>query len=96
MTVYWRIAVMLTPVLVWGLLYAVSRLGNIEPKRFLPRLQFGFVLLLGASVLLFAFDHPHLSNVLAIHAWGMYGAAAWIRHHLREEDPQPVITSIKL
>jgi hypothetical protein len=86
---------MSTPVVVWGVLYLVSRLGGISSRRFQPLLRVGFVVLMGVSLLLFVFDRTLLSDVVAIHAWGLFAAEMWIgRHHKR--DAPPLVTSLKL
>jgi hypothetical protein len=51
-----RLAIMFTPVLVWGVLYLTSRFGGISPTRFMPWLRAGFVVLMGVSLILFVFD----------------------------------------
>ena len=83
-----RLAILFTPLLVWGLLYLTSRLGDISPMRFMPWLRAGFFVLLGASLALFAFDRTHLSNVVAIHAWGLFGAQLWIQRHYKQETSE--------
>ena len=90
-----RLAIMFTPVLVWGLLYLTSRLGGISPTRFMPWLKADFVVLMGVSLTLFAFDRTHLSNVVAIHAWGLFGAQLWIQRHYKQETKE-LVTSLKL
>jgi hypothetical protein len=90
-----RLAIMFTPVLVWGVLYLTSRLGGISPTRFTPWLRAGFLVLMGGSLILFVFDRTHLSDVVAIHAWGLFGAELWIeRHH--KQDSKELVTSLKL
>jgi|HubBroStandDraft_5_1064220.scaffolds.fasta_scaffold515356_2 hypothetical protein len=85
-----RLAIMFTPALVWGVLYLTSRLGRISPIQFMPWLKAGFVVLMGVSLTLFVFDHTHLSNVVAIHAWGLFGAKLWIARHQKQETKQLV------
>lgn len=92
-----RLAIMLTPVLVWGVLYATSRLGGISPTRFMPWLRAGFFVLMGVSLILFVFDRTHLSDVVAIHAWGLFGAEVWItRHYKVQQKTEQLVTSLNL
>jgi hypothetical protein len=90
-----RLAIMFTPLLVWGLLYVTSRLGRISPTRFMPWLKAGFVVLMGVSLILFVFDHARLSDVVAIHAWGLFGAELWIARHYKQETKH-LVTSLNL
>jgi hypothetical protein len=64
-----RLAIMFSPLLVWGALYIASRLGGISATRFAPWLRTGFVVLMGVSIVLFIFDRTRLASVVAIHAW---------------------------
>jgi hypothetical protein len=94
-----RLAIMSTPVLVWAVLYLVSRLGGISPKRFMPWLKAGFVVLMGVSLMLFVLDRTHLSDIVAIHAWGLFGADLWIKRRYKldiEQDSGQLVTSLKL
>lgn len=92
-----RLAIMFTPVLVWGALYLTSRLSGISPTRFVPWLRAGFVVLMVVSLILFVFDHTHLSDVIAIHAWGLFGAEVWItRHYKVQQKTKPLVTSLNL
>jgi len=92
-----RLAIMLTPVLVWGVLYLTSRLGSISPTRFMPWLRAGFVVLMGVSLILFVFDRTQLSDVVAIHAWGLFGAEVWItRRYKVQQKTQQLVTSLDL
>lgn len=88
-----RIAIVVSPVLVWGLLYIASRVGNVPLIRFAPWLKFGFAFLLGVSLVLFVFDRTHLSDAVAIHAWGLFGANLWVNRHQNTEGKQ-AITSL--
>jgi hypothetical protein len=90
-----RLAIMFSPLLVWGALYLASRLGGISPTRFAPWLRTGFVVLMGVSIVLFIFDRTRLANVVAIHAWGFYGAELWIKLRYKQEAEQ-LVTSLKL
>jgi hypothetical protein len=90
-----RLAIMLTPLLVWGVLYLVWRLGGISPTLLTPWLRGGFLVLMGVSLIFFVFDRTRLSDVVAIHAWGLFGADLWIRRHYKQETEQLVI-SLKL
>jgi hypothetical protein len=90
-----RLAVMFSPLLVWGMLYFASRLGGISPTRFAPWLRTGFVVLMVGSIVLFIFDRTRLANAVAIHAWGFYGAELWIKLHYKQEAG-PLVTSLKL
>jgi hypothetical protein len=90
-----RLAIMFTPLLVWGVLYLTSRLGGISPTRFMPWLKAGFVVLMGVSLILFVFDRTRFANVLAIHAWGLFGAQLWIQRHYKRETKE-LVTSLKL
>lgn len=90
---------MLTPVLVWGALYLVSRLGGISPKRFAPWLRVGFLVLMGMSLILFVLDRTHLSDIVGIHAWGLFGAELWIKRRYKldiAQDAGQLMTSLKL
>ncbi len=92
-----RLAIMFTPALVWGVLYLTSRLGGISPTRFMPWLKAGFVVLMGVSLILFVFDRTHLSDVVAIHAWGLFGAEVWItRHYKVQQKTEQLVTSLNL
>lgn len=86
---------MFSPLLVWGMLYLVSRLGGISPALFAPWLRVGFVVLMGVSLIFFVFDRSRLSDVVAIHAWGFFGADVWIRRHYKQETEQ-LVTSLNL
>jgi hypothetical protein len=90
-----RLAIMFSPLLVWGMLFLASRLGGIAPTRFAPWLRTGFVVLMGVSIMLFIFDRTRLANVVTIHAWGFYGAELWIKLHYKQEAEQ-LVTSLKL
>jgi hypothetical protein len=90
-----RLAVMFSPLVVWGLLYLASRLGGISPTRFAPWLRTGFVVLMVVSIIFFIFDRTRIANVVAIHTWGFYGAELWIRVHFKQEAEQ-LVTSLKL
>jgi len=90
-----RLAIMFSPLLIWGLLYLASRLGGISPTRFTPWLRTGFVVLMGVSLILFVVDHTHLSDVLAIHAWGLFGADMWIKRQ-NEQEAEQLTTLLKL
>jgi len=87
---------MFTPLLGWGALYLVSRLGGIAPTRFTPWLRAGFIVLMGLSLILFVFDRTRFSDVVAIHAWGLFGADMWIRRRYKQHDTEPLFTSLKL
>jgi GH35 family endo-1,4-beta-xylanase len=50
---------------------------------------------MGVSLILFAVDRTHLSDVMAIHAWGLFGAQLWIQHHYKQETKE-LVTSLKL
>ena len=90
-----RLAIMLSPLLVWGVLYLTSWLGGISPKRFAPWLRAGYVVLMGVSVMLFVFDRTHVSDVVVIHAFGLLGAELWITRQSKRETEQ-LVTSLKL
>jgi hypothetical protein len=90
-----RLAISFSFLPVWGVLYLASRLGSISLIRFTPWLRAGFIVLLGASLILFVFDRTRLANVLAIHAWGLFGAQYWTGRNNKRE-PQEVVTSLKL
>jgi hypothetical protein len=90
-----RLAIMFSPALVWGLLYLTSRLGRVPLTRFTPWLRTGFVVLMGISLMLFVFDRTRLSNVVAIHAWGLFGAELWVQRRRKQEAGQ-FLTSLKL
>jgi hypothetical protein len=91
-----RLAIMLTPLLVWAALYLLSRFAGISPTRFAPWLRAGFILLMGVYVTLFAFGHTGLSDIFAIHAWGLLVANLWIKRRYRQEMAESVLTSLKL
>lgn len=86
---------MLTPLLIWGALYLASRLGGIPVTSFTPWLRAGFVVLMVISLILFVLDHTHLSDVVAIHAWGLFGAEMWIARRHKQETKE-LVTSLKL
>jgi len=90
-----RLAIMFSPLLVWGLLYLASRLSGISPTRFTPWLRTGFVVLMGVYLISFIFDRTRFSDVVAIHAWGLFGAELWIKRHYKQEAAQ-LVTSLKL
>lgn len=90
-----RLAIMFSPLLVWGVLYLAWRLGGILPTLFTPWLRAGFFVLMSVSLIFFVFDRTRLSDVVAIHAWGLFGADVWIRRHYKQETEQNVI-SLKL
>jgi len=90
-----RLAIMFTPLLVWGLLYLTSRLGRFSLTRFMPWLKAGYVVLMGLSLILFVFNHGRSSDVIAIHAWGLFGAQLWIARHNKQETKQ-FVTSLNL
>jgi|ERR1039458_1435620 hypothetical protein len=90
-----RLAIMPTPVAVWGMLYFASRLGGISLIRFLPWLRAEFVVLMGTSLMLFVFDRTSASDVVALHAWGLFGAQLWIGRHYKL-DTRQFLTSLKL
>jgi len=90
-----RLAIMFTPLLVWGVLYLLSRLAGISPGLFTPWLRAGFVVLMGVSLIFFVFDRTRLSDIVAIHAWGLFGADMWIRRRYKQETEQ-LVTSLKL
>jgi hypothetical protein len=49
------------------------------------------------SLIWFVFDHTHLSDVVAIHAWGLFGAEVWItRHYKVQRKNEPLVTSLNL
>jgi hypothetical protein len=50
---------------------------------------------LGVSLVLFVFDRTHLSDAVAIQAWGLFGANLWVNRHQNAEGKQ-AITSLKL
>jgi hypothetical protein len=87
---------MFTPLLVWGALYLVSRLGGIAPARLTQWLWPGFLILMGLSLILFVLDRTRLSDVVAIHAGGLFGADMWIRRRYKQHDTEPLVTSLKL
>jgi len=91
-----RLAIMFTPLLVWGALYLVSRLGGIAPARLTQWLWPGFLILMGLSLILFVLDRTRLSDVVAIHAGGLFGADMWIRRRYKQHDTEPLVTSLKL
>ena len=91
-----RLAIMSTPLLVWAVLYLLSRVGGISPTRFRPLLRVGFVVLMGVSLMLFVFDRTRLSHIVAIHAWGIFGAQLWITRRYKQEKTEPLLTSLKL
>jgi hypothetical protein len=90
-----RLSIMSTPLVVWGVLYVAYRLTGISLTRFQPWLRIGFVVLMGVSLIGFVFDHTFLSNIISIHAWGLFGANVWITRHYKL-DTQPLVTSLKL
>ena len=90
-----RLAIMFTPVAVWGILYFASRLGGISPIRFLPWLKAGFFVLMGTSVVLFLFDRTLASDLVAMHAWGLMGAQSWIGRRYKVDTKQ-LLTVLKL
>ena len=87
---------MFTPLLVWGALYLVSHLGCVAPTRFTPWLRAGFLVLMGLSLIFFVFDRTRSSDVIAIHAWGLFGADMWIRHRTKQHETELLVTSLKL
>ncbi len=89
MTSYVRIAVLLPVPMLWALLYLLLRFGKIDPGRLLPWLRFGFVSLIGVSLLLFVFGQEQLSNVLFVYGFGLKLAEDFIRRRTPKED-QPV------
>jgi hypothetical protein len=91
-----RLTIMFTPLLVWGALYLVSRLGGIAPTRLTPWLRASFLVLIGLSLILFVFDRTRLSDIVGIHAWGLFGADMWIRRRCKQYDTEPLVTSLKL
>jgi hypothetical protein len=49
------------------------------------------------SIIFFIFDRTRIANVVAIHAWGFYGAELWIRvHYKHEREEEELVTSLKL
>jgi GH35 family endo-1,4-beta-xylanase len=51
---------------------------------------------MGVSLILFVLDRTRLSDVVAIHAWGLFGADMWIRRRYKQHDTEPLVTSLKL
>jgi len=95
MNLSYRLATTLSPVLVWGVLYLVSRLGGIAPTRFTPWLRAGFFVLILLDITLFVFDHTHLANFASLHGWGLYSAELWIKRRYKYEREE-LVTSLKL
>lgn len=86
---------MFTPVLVWGLLFVVSRLGGVSPTRFSPWLRIGFLVLSGPYLILSVFDRTRWLDVVAVHAWGLFAADVWIQRKYKQQV-EPLVTSLKL
>jgi hypothetical protein len=91
-----RLAIVLTPLLVWGVLYLLSRLGGISPPRFIPWLKAGFFVLVGAWFVLVVLDRTRWSEIVMIHAFGLFGASSWIMHRYKREQTKTLLTSLEL
>jgi hypothetical protein len=84
-----RLAILSSPVAVWGMLYFASRISRISPVRFLPWLKAGYFVLAGTSLVLFLFNRTSIADVAFIHAWGLMAAQLWICRHFKVDTLQP-------
>ncbi|HVO81378.1 MAG TPA: hypothetical protein VMT28_11640 [Terriglobales bacterium] len=96
MSLSFRLLVMATPLAVWGMLYLACRLRGIPLPRLVPWLKGGFVALMGTSLVLFVFDRTHLSDAVAVNAWGLFGAQVWIERRYKMLETRGELTSLNL
>jgi hypothetical protein len=90
-----RLAVVFSPLLTLGAIYLASRLGGISPIRFARWIGIVNLILFCVSLGLFVFDRPHIGNALALHAWALYGAQLWIKHHYKRNSANPATEAIR-
>jgi GH35 family endo-1,4-beta-xylanase len=51
---------------------------------------------MGVFLVLVVLDRTRWSDIVAIHAWGLFGAHSWIVHRYKQEGTKPLVTSLEI
>ncbi len=75
----------------WLVLYLGAE-RSISVRVVEPWLRWISFVLLGLSLCLYAFDYTHLSSILSVYGWGLFGAMNWLRNRYKLYRPSAVIS----
>jgi predicted nicotinamide N-methyase len=51
---------------------------------------------MGVFLVLAVLDRTRWSDIVAIHAWALFGANSWIARRYKQEVAKPLLTSLEL
>jgi hypothetical protein len=80
----------------WLMLYLIAERWVVVRKA-APWLKWIGFALLALSIISFASDYTHLSRILSMYFWGLWGATNWLQNRYKLSPPaQPAVTSLNI